>query len=104
MPRYHLSKCLFLGGVGGRGDVSFVTGDVFSIGVGFVVGDGKVVSFWSDDWVGVGPWRFLFPIEWLPIKSLLCGIAVPRVEIMCPRLCPLGGPLVSWKRPNMGSC
>lgn len=37
------------------GDESNPWGEVFARGVGFLIGEGRRVHFWSDDWVGVGP-------------------------------------------------
>lgn len=43
------------------GDVSGSCGEVFSRGVGFIVGEGSRVQFWLDDWMGMGSLSVLFP-------------------------------------------
>lgn len=40
--------------------MSNVRGDVFSRGVGFIVGHGREASFLPDDRVGMGPSRYMF--------------------------------------------
>lgn len=52
-PRHRRSG--LWGAIASVSDVSSEWGKVLSKGVGFVVGEGRVVSFWLDDWGGVGP-------------------------------------------------
>lgn len=50
-------------------DESNVRGEVFVKGLGVTVGEGKGVPFWYNDWVGVGPLCFLFPIVFRVISK-----------------------------------
>lgn len=43
------------------GDNSHLRGKTLYKGVGFIVGDGRNVRFWLDNWVNVGPLCVLFP-------------------------------------------
>lgn len=73
------------------GDESIVMEECLSKGVGFVVGEGRNVRFWLDDWRwDLYMYCFLGFLEWWLIRSLLLGIVMRRgMESLCGG-CPLG--------------
>lgn len=66
-PRY--TKSSIWGVVASFVEVSNIRREVFFKGVGFLVGEGREVSFRFHDWVGAGPLRVLFPRVFSVVSS-----------------------------------
>ena len=94
------------GAIASVGDSPSVSREVLSKGVGFVVGDGRVLRFWLDDWVGVGPLYELFPRVFRLVSNK---------EFHVTNCCGVRDGCTLWgvtfrrglrcrRRSNMGSC
>lgn len=79
-------------------DKSSLWGEVFSKGMGFIVGEGSRVHFGFDDWLGGGPF-----FERYPSFPRLVKISRESV-VLCPGVFPLGEVCISPRRWSMCLC
>lgn len=92
-------------GIVSVGNESTVMEDFLSKGVGFVVAEGRNVSFWLDDWVGVGPIYVLFSRIFRVVankESSVMDCYEERDEALCGG-CPSGEVSALQRRPGIGS-